>query len=209
MDLQLLEFFVATADAGSFTAASERLHYAQSNLSTRIAQMETELGTKLFYRYRKGISLTSKGHTFYQYAVRILSLSEEAKMAMLDQDTAQGKLLLGSIEAAALTDLPPLFSSYHKKYPEVEISLRTELNDIFPEQVLDRTLDGAFVTGPVRHPALVEIPFRKVQLIFVGNDSYEQYSAQELLENAPLITVTDGSSFRRRMELLLSSHDIA
>ena len=54
MDLQILRFFVASADAGSFSAAADRLHYAQSNLSTRIAQLETELGEPLFIAIRRG-----------------------------------------------------------------------------------------------------------------------------------------------------------
>ena len=48
MDLQTLRFFVASADAGSFSAAAENLHYAQSNLSNRIKQLEEELGEPLF-----------------------------------------------------------------------------------------------------------------------------------------------------------------
>ncbi len=51
MDLQTLRFFVAAADEGSFSAAAEKLSYAQSNLSNRIKQLEEELGEPLFYRY--------------------------------------------------------------------------------------------------------------------------------------------------------------
>ena len=57
MDLQTLRFFVASADAGSFSAAAENLHYAQSNLSNRIKQLEEELGEPLFYRHKRGVFL--------------------------------------------------------------------------------------------------------------------------------------------------------
>ena len=60
MDLQTLRFFVAAAEAGSFSAAAEDLNYAQSNLSNRIKQLEEELGEPLFYRYRRGVALTAK-----------------------------------------------------------------------------------------------------------------------------------------------------
>lgn len=209
MDLQILRFFVASADAGSFSSAADRLHYAQSNLSTRIAQLETELGEPLFYRYKKGITLTAKGNILYHYAIRILSLADEAVIAVQDHETAKGQLQLGSIEATALGDLPSLFASYHQKYPEVSLSLQTELNDVFTEKVLSRRLDGAFVTGPVDQPLLEEIPFRTDELIFVGNESFSEYSVDELLRRAPLITFPDGSSFRRRLELLLASRGLS
>ena len=91
MDLQTLRFFVASADAGSFSAAAENLCYAQSNLSSRIKQLEEELGEPLFYRYKRGVSLTAKGKVFYDYAVRLLRLSEEAVTVMRDMEHAMGK----------------------------------------------------------------------------------------------------------------------
>ena len=53
MDLHTLRFFLCVADQGSFTAASEALHYAQSNLSTQIKKLEEELNTPLFYRKKE------------------------------------------------------------------------------------------------------------------------------------------------------------
>ena len=67
MDLQTLRFFVAVADAGSFSAAAENLHYAQSNLSNRIKQLEEELGEPLFYRHKRGVSLTAKLDVVFIY----------------------------------------------------------------------------------------------------------------------------------------------
>ena len=78
MDLQTIRFFVEAAETGSFSAAAESLQYAQSNLSTRMKQLESELGETLFYRDKRGVSLTSKGSTFYEYAKKILQLSDEA-----------------------------------------------------------------------------------------------------------------------------------
>ena len=94
MDLQTLRFFVASADAGSFSAAAENLHYAQSNLSNRIKQLEEELGEPLFYRHKRGVSLTAKGKVFYDYTLMILTLSDEALTVIRDMDHARGKLTL-------------------------------------------------------------------------------------------------------------------
>ena len=152
MDFQSLRFFVAAAETGSFSGAAEATNYAQSNLSGRMKQLEDELGEKLFYRNRRGVSLTAKGMLFYDYAVRLLKLSDDAVSVIQNMDHPQGRLHIGSIEATALGDLPPLLSAYHRANPDVQLSVQTELNEFFLPQVLKSALDGAFVAGPVSHP---------------------------------------------------------
>ena len=206
MDLQVLRFFVTVAQEGGFTAASERLHYAQSNLSTRIRQMEEELGETLFYRNKRGVTLTAKGELFYEYANRILNMSEEAMTAMRDMDHARGSLTIGAIEATALGDLPKLFADYHKEYPDVKLSLTADLNDVFADKVLNREIDGAFVAESPQRTELEEIFIKKEKLVFVASAQEQASDLWELLKTAPIITFPEGSIFRRRLELLLASH---
>ena len=208
MDLQVLRFFVTVAQEGGFTAASEKLHYAQSNLSTRIRQMEEELGETLFYRNKRGVTLTAKGELFYEYANRILNMSEEAMTAMRDMDHARGSLTIGSIEATALGDLPSLFAEYHRDYPDVKLSLTTDMNDVFVDKVLNREIDGAFVAESPERKELNELFIRKDKLVFVTSIQEESSDIWELLKTAPVITFPEGSIFRRRLELLLASHGI-
>lgn len=208
MDLQTLRFFTAAAEAGSFSSAAEKLHYAQSNLSNRIKQLEEELEEPLFYRSKQGVSLTAKGELFYEYALRVLQLSDEAVTVIRDWERPRGKLALGSLEATALHDLPELLSAYHKSYPEVSLSLQTDMNDVFPGQVLSRKLDGAFVAGPVSHPELEEIDFKTEELILVSSGDERSRDVESILTYAPLITFPEGSVFRRRLELLLSSKSL-
>ena len=185
MDLQTLRFFVAAADTGSFSAAAENLHYAQSNLSNRIKQLEEELGELLFYRHKRGVSLTAKGKVFYDYTLRVLTLSDEAITVIRDMDHARGKLTLGSLEATALHDLPEVLASYHKQYPDVALSLQTDMNDVFLDQVLTRKLDGAFVSSPVSHPNIEEQFFKTDELILVGSGETGNEDPEEMLTNAP------------------------
>ena len=209
MDLQVLRFFIVSADAGSFSSASNLLHYAQSNLSTRIRALETELGEPLFYRDKRGLTLTSKGKLFYDYAAKILHLSEETSIALHNMDCPCGTLTLGSLEATALKDLPFLMTRYHCQCPDVKLSLRTDMNDVFQPLVLDRALDGAFVSGPVLHPDLSQVLFRKERLILVGSAEKEVSPEFDPLSQAPLITFPVGSVFRRRLNFLLSSRNLS
>lgn len=205
MDLHTLRFFKCVADEGSFSAASEVLHYAQSNLSTQIKNLEEELGTPLFFRNKRGVTLTAKGEQFYAYVDRILKLTEESVSAVRDDERARGSLHLGSIEATALGTLPELFAAYHKNYPEVLLSLVTEMNDTLLDMVLNRKIDGAFISSPGEHPLLNEVFLKKEELILVGGTETLWENAEDILREAPLITFPPDSIFRRRFELLLSS----
>ena len=209
MDLQTIRFFVEAANTGSFSAAAESLQYAQPNLSTRMKQLESELGETLFYRDKRGVSLTSKGSTFYEYAKQILQLSDEAVVSMKNMEHACGNLRLGSIEATAFADLPALLLAYRKDNPDVRLSLKVDLNDVFLKPVLDRALDGAFIAGPVVHPELTSIKLKQEQLVLVGSKTEEGLSIERILEHAPLITFPEGSVFRQHLELLLSSRNLS
>ncbi len=206
MDLHTLIFFSEAARTGSFSVAAKNLNYAQSNLSSRIKQLEDELGEPLFYRHKRGVKLTAKGQLFYEYTLRILELQKEAVTVIRDMDHPRGKLVLGSIEATALHDLPKLFSDYHARYPEVKLSLQTDMNDVFEGEVLKRKLDGAFLAGPVIHPDLDSVFLKQDKLVLVGGREERLLDAGRILMEEPLITFPDGSVFRRRLEFLLSSH---
>ena len=209
MDLQTLRFFIVSAEKGSFSAAADSLQYAQSNLSGRMKQLEAELGEKLFYRDRRGVALTSKGSAFYEYARKIIDLSEEAVVAMKNMEHACGKLMIGTIEATAFTELPSLLLGYRRENPDVQLSLKVDLNDVFLKPVMERSLDGAFIAGPVIHPELSSIRLKQERLVLVGSRNEAILSAEEILREAPLITFPEGSIFRRRLELLLASGNLS
>ncbi|MEO0980827.1 MAG: LysR family transcriptional regulator, partial [Pseudomonadota bacterium] len=81
MDLGDLKIFVAVVREGGITRAAEKLHRVQSNVTTRIRQLEDKLKTGLFERSGKRIVLTPAGRTLLDYADRLLSLAREADAA--------------------------------------------------------------------------------------------------------------------------------
>jgi len=184
------------------------LSYAQSNLSSRVKQLEAELGEPLFYRHRKGVTLTVKGKLFYDYAVRLLRLSEEAVNMVKNMDEPKGELKIGSLEAMVLEDLPELLSTYHGMYGEVKLSLHTDMNAQLGELVLDRELDGAFIAGPTLNAELMEVPFCTKHLVLVGSSKGDAIPVDTILAEAPIITFPEGSVFRNRLELLLASRSL-
>jgi DNA-binding transcriptional LysR family regulator len=76
MDTQNLKTFLVLCDLKNFTKTADQLFLAQSTVTNRIAELEKELGKKLFLRDKKNINLTEEGKLFYDYAKRIVELEE-------------------------------------------------------------------------------------------------------------------------------------
>ncbi|MGB6396092.1 MAG: LysR family transcriptional regulator [Bradyrhizobium sp.] len=103
MDLKQVRYFIAVADAGSFSAGAKRAFVTQPTLSTAIAALERELGFALFEREARGISLTTKGLDALETARSILRETERLKAP--SQDRQAGKRL----RIGLLPTLPPEF----------------------------------------------------------------------------------------------------
>src|SRR5438874_8610338 len=105
MDLADLHIFRSVVQAGGITRAAEKLNRVQSNVTTRVRQLETELGVELFVREGKRMHLSSAGRLLLDYADRLLDLAEEAREAVHDA-RPRGLLRLGTGEStAAVRDL--------------------------------------------------------------------------------------------------------
>ena len=97
LDLHKLEIFLRVVREGSFSRAAESLLMTQPAVSQHIQDLEAQLGTQLFVRERRGVSLTTEGETLHGYATRILQLMAEAENAVTDVTQLAG----GSVSVAA------------------------------------------------------------------------------------------------------------
>ena len=148
MDLSSLEIFSAVAHEASVTRAAQRLQRAQSNVTTRIRQLEEDLGVELFLRDGKRMSLTERGSEFLAYAEQLLALADEARQSMHPAEPG-GRLRLGSMESTAASRLPALLASYHKACPRVALEVSTGTSRALFDGVRARRLDCALVAaGP-------------------------------------------------------------
>ncbi|MBG4525922.1 LysR family transcriptional regulator [Pseudomonas aeruginosa] len=148
MDLSSLEIFRAVAHEASVTRAAQQLQRAQSNVTTRIRQLEEDLGVELFLRDGKRMSLTERGSEFLAYAEQLLALADEARQSMHPAKPG-GRLRLGSMESTAASRLPALLASYHKACPRVALEVSTGTSRALLDGVRARRLDCALgAAGP-------------------------------------------------------------
>ncbi|MBG7355034.1 LysR family transcriptional regulator [Pseudomonas aeruginosa] len=148
MDLSSLEIFRAVAHEASVTRAAQQLQRAQSNVTTRIRQLEEDLGVELFLRDGKRMSLTERGSEFLAYAEQLRALADEARQSMHPAEPG-GRLRLGSMESTAASRLPALLASYHKACPRVALEVSTGTSRALFDGVRARRRDCALVAaGP-------------------------------------------------------------
>jgi len=148
MDLAALAIFRAVVRENGVTRAAEKLNRVQSNVTTRIKQLEAELGTELFMREGRRLVLTSAGRTLLPYAEQLLALADEARHAMKAGQPA-GRLRLGTMESTAASRLPGVLARYHQAWPDVTLELETGTTGSLIERVREFEVDAALIASPL------------------------------------------------------------
>ncbi|KJC36061.1 transcriptional regulator [Bradyrhizobium sp. LTSP885] len=203
MELTDLLTFSTVARLGGITRAAEELNTVQSNVTQRIKALEAEIGTALFERHSRGMTLTGAGRRLLPYAQRMAALSREAVLAARDDGEPKGPLSIGSMETTAAVRLPTLLADFHRRYPAVRLTLRTAPTADLVAAVLDGTLDGAFVAGPIEHAELTTTVAFQEELVLVTAQRWTSLAALRAgtPESGPTALVfRTGCTYRQRLE---------
>ena len=199
MELAELEIFRTVVAEGGVTRAAERLNRVQSNVTTRIKQLEQSIGVPLFVRDRKRLVLTASGEVLLDYAERILDLVQEAREVVSPQNP-RGRLRIGSMESAAASRLPAPLAEFHQRWPEVRLELSTGPTDVLIAGVRTGKLDAALVAGPIEDGALSATPLYKEELLLVTPRSHRRVRSPEDVMLDTLIVFEQGCAYRRHAE---------
>lgn len=126
-DISDLRAFLAAADLGSFTAASDALHLSQSALSRRVDKLEEALGVALFTRTTRKVELTTVGRAFVHRARNVLNELESALLGIRDvAERLSGEVTLACVPSAVGYFLPSVFDEFHERYPRIRIRVLDE-----------------------------------------------------------------------------------
>src|SRR2546421_3529100 len=208
MDLTALRIFKTVAEAGGITRAAARLHRVQSNVTTRVKQLEAELGAQLFHRHKRRLVLSAEGKLLLAYAEQLLRLSAEAQAAVRN-GAPRGVLRVGSLESTAATRLPPLLSRYHLAYPEVRLELVTGTTGALVGRVLSGDIEAAFVAEPFTDEGLESQPAFLEELVLIVPKGLGPIRSAKDLGHTPVLSFSTGCSYRRRLEAWLGRSGIA
>jgi len=197
-----IEVFLAVADAGSFSGAARRLSLSQSAVSFHVDTLERELGTSLFRRKGRTISLTPEGELLHQ---EVRTLAQEARRVedIFSEESAsiaQRIRLAGGALTCAFT-VPWDLAAFQQKYPEVVFTYERLRQDALVDKLVSGELDLAFVGYRIRHRKLATQVCLRDEIILVGApDRAPDRVTLEELGGLPLLWVTND----RGLELLVS-----
>lgn len=205
MDVADLKTFEAVARHGSMNKAAAELHTVQSNVTARIRALEDALGTQLFERHARGVSVTAAGQRILPFVPRIARLIAEARAAARDDGVPGGTLALGSLETTTAWRLSPLLTEFARAYPAVRLTVTAGSTASLVRDVAASQMDGAFVAGPVSHPDLHQERVFTEELVLATSLAIPSPRALASLPDPRIVVFQSGCSYRQRLESYLAS----
>ena len=190
MTLQQLAYFLAAAEAGSFSAAAEELHMAQPSLSEQIRRLEAELGVELFARAGRGLTLTEAGRLLRPHAQRTLADAEEAAASVREvRDLAGGTVAFGTFSSAHHYLLGGLVQEFRSRHPNVRVRVLGQNSAEVADAVRDGRLEAGLVVLPVDDRGLDVRRAVREEVLYVSSDParLREPVTTERLAEAPLI----------------------
>jgi DNA-binding transcriptional LysR family regulator len=199
LNLQSLEIFRTVANEQSVSKAAAKLNRVQSNVSTRIKQLEQHLDKSLFVRQNRGLKLTPDGHLLLAYCQRFLQLSLETHEA-LQEGKPSGVFRIGAMESTAAARLPEILSHYHQLHRDVQIELKTDTAGGLIDRLQNYDIEIAFVAEPVSFHWIQTQPVFEEQLILIAPKSFPPLENISEISGRTMIAFEAGCAYRRYLE---------
>ena len=213
MELRHLTTFAAAAEQQSFTRAAEVLELTQAAVSQQVKALETELGTKLFDRRGRGVSLTASGRRLAEYARQILDLAEEALCQVGDAEQhVTGHLRIATSSVPSEWLVPELLAEFRVRYPEVRESLAVSDSSLAAAAVEAGEADVGFVGELPRSSKLEAQAVAEDEFVLVVAADHrlagKRTTTLKQLRHEALIVREPGSGSRRCIEQALDEHGL-
>jgi DNA-binding transcriptional LysR family regulator len=211
VDLRQLSALVAVADCGTFSAAADRLHTVQSNVSAHIARLERQLGVLLIDR--SAGKLTEEGEVVVARARRIHSELEAlvADVNALKHEVV-GEVRVGIIGTVARWLVPVLHQKMSDLHPGVHIVVVDASTTSLAPQLLAGTLSLAIVNLPIADPDMAVTELFSEEMLAVIPAGHQLFDRETLsvndLHGVPLILPPRSTSYRNELDRSVEAADI-
>ena len=214
MDFRHLRTFAAVAELRHFARAASLCNLSQPAVSHQIAQLESELGTKLLNRAARRVSLTVAGEVFLEETRRILAAVDRTHERM--QEVARGavgRIRLGATPTAGLYLLPSLLAAYRKAHPTFDLQLEIAASYTIADRVTRNDLDMAILAGPLPASELQARRLIDDELVIVARSDSPLARMRSVkprqLESEAWILREEGSDTRRQLMTWWHRHRLA
>lgn len=212
MEFRQIRYFVGVCEAGSLLKASARLHIAQPALGQQMADLEHELGAKLFVRTSRGMVPTDAGRHFLEHAKVVLADVDRARSSVRElSDTPQGEVTIGLPTTVALAVTVPLLQACRERYPQVRLKIVEAYSGFLGEWLRSGRLDAAVLFGDAPEVGLTKEALLDEQLALVTSPGDRVLPKQITLKRLvqwPLILPGREHGLRRIIDEACSSESL-
>jgi DNA-binding transcriptional LysR family regulator len=203
--------FLVAARLGSFRQAADQLHVSPSTVSTRVDELEGQLGKKLFDRVGRQVVLSFEGKKLVPYMEKLLAAADELSAAVGHAGLLPVTLRLGAVEVIALSWLPALLTELNLQHKEVILELTIAPTADLLRASLDGTLDLALLPSHIAPEDLETIPLGTLEWVWAIAPTLlpsEPVATSELISSLPLITLGRQSLLHRNLRRWLLTNDM-
>lgn len=200
ISFELYRIFYVTARCGNITQAARELYLTQPSVTKHIHTLEEELGCPLFYRSRRGVSLTPEGQTLFRLVEPACRLFYSAEQELTQLRELQGgTVTIASTEMSFQSYVLPAMERFQSAHPRVHIRFSNALNAAMIDMLKNGLIDLAILHEPFRHEEFMDICIlERMDEYAVCGGKYADFAdktrtPEELLE-LPFISMPQGSS---------------
>lgn len=176
MNTENLKTFIALSKHKNFTKTAESLFVAQSTVTNRIAELEKEVGKKLFERERKNVRLTEEGTRFLDYAVRITDLEKAAIEDINTSEKYPKRLNIGSTNTIYDCHLKNKLKRFMSENPDTALKVIISHSASLVEMTMDGVVDFAFTCMEYRKNNIKCVPFCEDEMVLVTDSKNSAYA---------------------------------
>lgn len=213
METRQIISFLRIAQLGSFSRAAKELGYSQSALTVQIRLLEQELGTRLFDRIGRQVSLTAAGIHFHTHASRIAQEMQVALRTTNDTGELNGILRIGTIESLCFSRLPQVLTYFRSHHPKVRLQIITGS----PEELIAKLEHGQldlvyFLNRPLYQNNWMKVLEKQEDIVFVCSPSFPLAGKQGLylkdLLDSPFLLTEKDANYRYELDQYLASQGL-
>ncbi len=208
MDISLDSYktFYYVAKLSSITAAAEKLYISQPAVSQSVKQLEKLLGCSLFFRTKKGVTLTKEGEALYFHVAsgyEQILLGERRLEEMLDFET--GEVRIGANDMTLQYYLLPFLEAFHNKYPKVRMGIMNLTTPATIESLREGKIDLGVVGSPVEnYKGLSVRDVAQIQDVFLAGERFRHLQGKRLslgqIMQYPVVCHAKGTSTRQYLD---------
>ncbi len=214
VNFELYKIFYYAVVSGGFSKAAEKLFITQSAVSQAVKNLETKLGTTLFFRHNRNLKLTPQGEMLFTHIEQAYNFIKTGEQKLTEtQNLDSGEIRIGASDTVCKYFLLPYLEKFHRLYPKVKIQFINRTSPKILENLKNGAIDFGIVTLPLNDKKVTVRELTAVTDTFVAAPKYAELKDRKVklaeLAGYPLLLLEKASSTRRNFDAFLNQNQIA